>query len=77
MVGYRSLSRGCSSGFPGRCYAGWKVWRFITGRDGVFRIPHALRREEDQADRAISKAQLHALLHFHMPPIDVVVYHGS
>ena len=32
---------------------------------------------EDQADRAISKAQLHALLRFHMPPIDVVVYHGS
>src|SRR3546814_7180884 len=31
----------------------------------------------DQADRAISKAQLHALLRFHMPPIDVVVYHGS
>ena len=36
-----------------------------------------LLAEEDQADRAISKAQLHALLHFHMPPIDVVVYHGS
>ena len=35
------------------------------------------RWESDQADRAISKAQLHALLHFHMPPIDVVVYHGS
>ena len=33
--------------------------------------------EGDQADRAISKAQLHALLRFHMPPIDVVVYHGS
>ena len=30
-----------------------------------------------QADRAISKARLHALLRFHMPPIDVVVYHGS
>ena len=31
----------------------------------------------DQAGRAISKAQLHALLRFDMPPIDVVVYHGS
>ena len=52
------------------------VWRFITGRDGV--SLHSLTRtEEDQADRAISKAQLHALLHFHMPPIDVVVFHGS
>ena len=27
--------------------------------------------------RAISTAQLHALLRFHMPPIDVVVFHGS
>ena len=33
--------------------------------------------ESDQANRAISKAQLHALLRFHMPPIDVVVYDGS
>ena len=31
----------------------------------------------DQAGRAISKAKLHALLHFHTPPINVVVYHGS
>ncbi len=31
----------------------------------------------DQAGRAISKAKLHTLLCFHMPPIDVVVYHGS
>ena len=30
-----------------------------------------------QANRAISTAQLHALLRFHMPPIDVVVFHGS
>ena len=33
--------------------------------------------KEDQADRAISKAQLRTLLRFHMPPIDVVVYDGS
>ena len=31
----------------------------------------------DQAGRAISKAKLHALLRFHTPPINVVVYHGS
>ena len=31
----------------------------------------------NQADRAISKAKLHTLLRFHMPPINVVVYHGS
>jgi hypothetical protein len=30
-----------------------------------------------QACRAISKAQLHALLRFHMLPINVVVCHGS
>ena len=31
----------------------------------------------DQADRAISKAQLHALPRFHTPPIDGMVYPGS
>ena len=36
-----------------------------------------LLRAGDQADRAISKAQLHALPRVHMPPIDVMVYHGS
>ena len=36
-----------------------------------------LINESDQAERAISKAQLHTLPCFHMPPIDVVVYHGS
>ena len=34
-------------------------------------------RGRDEADRAISKAQLHALPRFHMPPIDVMVCHGS
>ncbi len=59
------------------------VWRCQTTEDlpldvAVFRSSVCLRkREGDQADRAISKAQLHALLRFHMPPIDVVVYHGS
>ena len=32
---------------------------------------------KDQAYRGISTGQLHALLHFHIRPIDVVVYHGS
>ena len=27
-------------------------------------------------DRAIRTARLHALLHFHLRPIDVVVFHG-
>ena len=34
-------------------------------------------REWDQAYRAISTGQLHALLRFHLRPIDVVVFHGS
>jgi hypothetical protein len=29
-----------------------------------------------QAERAISNGQLHALLRFHIRPIDVVVFHG-
>ncbi len=33
--------------------------------------------EDDQAKRAISTGQLHALLRFHTRPIDVVVFHGS
>ncbi len=32
--------------------------------------------ENDEANRAISKAKLHALLHVHTPPINVVVFHG-
>lgn len=32
--------------------------------------------ENDQANRAISKAKLHALPHVHTPPINVVVFHG-
>ena len=31
----------------------------------------------DQANRAISTSQLNALLHLHLWPIDVVVFHGS
>jgi hypothetical protein len=33
--------------------------------------------KRDQADRAISKAQLHALPRFHTPPIDGMVCPGS
>jgi hypothetical protein len=33
--------------------------------------------ENDQANRAISNGKLHALLHFHTRPINVVVFHGS
>ncbi len=30
-----------------------------------------------EIDRTISTARLHTLLRFHVPPIDVVVFHGS
>ncbi len=30
-----------------------------------------------EIDRTISTGKLHALLHFHIQPIDVVVFHGS
>jgi hypothetical protein len=37
----------------------------------------AWTNEGDQAERAISTGQLHALLRFHTRPINVVVFHGS
>ena len=39
--------------------------------------PPRQSRGGGQADRAISTGQLHALLRFHIRPINVVVYHGS
>ncbi len=33
--------------------------------------------ENNQADRVISTGKLHALLHFHTRPINVVVFHDS
>ncbi len=36
-----------------------------------------IRNENDQAYRTISTGKLHALLHFHTRPINVVVFHGS
>ena len=52
----------------------WGRWdagpgfRACTGRSLVW--------GEIEADRAISIGKLHALLHFHFRPIDVVVCHG-
>ena len=42
-------------------------------------VDHAMSmvNENDQANRAISTGKLHALLHFHTRPINVVVFHGS
>lgn len=36
----------------------------------------SMNNGNDEVDRAISKAKLHALPHVHTPPINVVVFHG-
>jgi hypothetical protein len=47
----------------------------------VIRLPSSdlmdTENESNQANRTISTGKLHALLHFHTRPINVVVYHGS
>src|SRR6185437_3082759 len=43
---------------------------------GLF-SPMDTENESNQADRTISTGKLHALLHFHTRPINVVVFHGS
>ena len=50
-----------STSCPSFVYA-FLVWLSFTG--------------SDQANRAISTGQLNALLHLHLRPIDVVVFHG-
>ncbi len=54
---------------------------FICDRLGEMRSRRAASSPrmtvKDQADRAISTGQLHALLRFHTRPINVVVSHGS
>lgn len=63
------------------------VWRAVRSvatkprqredrRDGSSTVSMSIVNENDQVDRAISKAKLHALLHVHTPPINVVVFHG-
>lgn len=39
--------------------------------------PMDTENESNQANRTISTGKLHALLHFHTRPINVVVFHGS
>ena len=45
----------------------------------VFKRLHSvdIENESNQANRTISTGKLHALLHFHTRPINVVVFHGS
>ncbi len=37
----------------------------------------SMNNGNEEVARAISNGKLHALLHFHTRPIDVVVFHGS
>lgn len=46
-----------------------------SGQD--LRDPMDTENESNQANRTISTGKLHALLHFHIRPINVVVFHGS
>src|SRR5579883_822754 len=41
------------------------------------RVSMDTENESNQANRTISTGKLHALLHFHTRPINVVVFHGS
>ncbi len=41
------------------------------------RVRVDIENESNQANRTISTGKLHALLHFHTRPINVVVFHGS
>ena len=43
----------------------------------TIRVSVDTENESNQANRTISTGKLHALLHFHIRPINVVVFHGS
>jgi hypothetical protein len=76
------------SPIPGFCVAKYPRWRAVRseaseGCDSVRTKQMAyasssmnISNENDQANRAISNGKLHALLHFHTRPINVVVFHG-
>ena len=49
----------------------------VSNNHSVQSILMGIGNENDQADRAISTGKLHALLHFHTRPINVVVFHDS
>ncbi len=55
-------AEGQSTCCPSVCVCVFGFWLSFTG--------------SDQANRAISTGQLNALLHLHLRPIDVVVFHG-
>ena len=50
-------------------------WGRTVGELDAFVVGIGSEQWEDQVVRIISKAWLHPLPGFHVPPIDVVVYH--
>lgn len=60
------------------------VWRAVRSAfgasgqrsDAIKLCLMSMNNENDQANRAISTGKLHALLHVHTRPINVVVFHG-
>lgn len=54
----------------------WRLAPLIHSGLGLL-DPMDTENESNQADRTISTGKLHALLHFHIRPINVVVFHGS
>ena len=66
---------------PKAKYLVWRPVRSAFGASGQKRwliklCLMSMVNENDQADRAISTGKLHALLHVHTRPINVVVFHG-
>ncbi len=61
---------------PGKRRSAWAVAHVVQGC--IWMKTRSLSSSgSNQAYRAISTGQLNALLHLHLRPIDVVVFHGS
>ncbi len=62
---------------PGKKRSACSAFRLLRVVQGCFWEEGLSSSGSDQAYRAISTGQLNALLHLHLRPIDVVVFHGS
>ena len=79
-IGSDRLAKATRPAKDGEAKLGFCAAQVFCAAFGVFsRVAGATRLgdESDQAERAISTGQLHALPRFHIRPINVVVYYGS